>query len=362
MSSMSRESRVHIRSFWQLQLVGWGCFYAWDLLGSMPDLLGRQGALREYTVSAAFMFLGSCFLRSVCRFLLRRSSSLVAFEIRAAVWAIVTANACSVVTVIVLRGYRNMSWPDLAPIAMESTFVLFMWCTLYFSIKQWQQSALERERLLRAETDAREATLRALRSQLNPHFLFNSLNAVSTLVLDGNVSAATRMLAQIGDLLRMSLDSEVMTEVALSQELAFTERYLAIEQTRLGERLHVNMAISSATLDALVPSMFLQPLVENAVRHGVASLVEGGRIGIESGLYNDRLRIVVRNSGRRTTDRQREQGNGVGLSNTAERLKTLYQANYKFSMIWPEAGGCEVELELPFRRVSVPQEVSSCAR
>jgi LytS/YehU family sensor histidine kinase len=120
-------------------------------------------------------------------------------------------------------------------------FILFMWCSLYFSIKQWQQSSMEKERLLRAESEVREARLLALRYQLNPHFLFNSLNAVSTLVLDGNAPAATRMLAQIGDLLRISLDSEVTTEVALSQELAFTEGYLAIEQTRLGERLRIDM-------------------------------------------------------------------------------------------------------------------------
>ena len=123
-----------------------------------------------------------------------------------------------------------------------------------------------------------------LRYQLNPHFLFNSLNAVSTLVLDGNAPAATRMLAQIGDLLRTSLDSEVTAEVTLSQELAFTEGYLAIEQTRLGERLKIDMAVPLETRDALVPSMLLQPLVENAVRYGVAPLVEGGWIAIKSAL------------------------------------------------------------------------------
>ena len=160
-----------------------------------------------------------------------------------------------------------------------------MWCSLYFSIKQWQQSCKEKERLLRAESEVREARLLALRYQLNPHFLFNSLNAVSTLVLDGNARAATRMLAQIGDLLRASLDSEVTAEVTLSQELALTEGYLAIEQTRLGERLKIDMVVPLETRDALVPSMLLQPLVENAVRYGVAPLIEGGRIAIKSALH-----------------------------------------------------------------------------
>jgi two-component system sensor histidine kinase AlgZ len=240
--------------------------------------------------------------------------------------------------------------------------VLFLWCSLYFSIKQWQQSTQERERLLRAETEAREARLSALRYQLNPHFLFNSLNAVSTLVLDGNAPAATRMLAQIGELLRTSLDNEVMSEVTLSQEMAFTQRYLAIEQTRLGQRLQVDLAIPSETLDALVPSMLLQPLVENAVRHGVVPLVQGGRITIASALRVDRLQIVIDNSGTRGSEKQNENGNGIGLRNTAERLKTLYGDDHRFTLQWPDAGGCQVIIELPFRRIAQNVEEATCAQ
>jgi LytS/YehU family sensor histidine kinase len=238
-----------------------------------------------------------------------------------------------------------------------------MWCSLYFSIKQWQQSSQEKERLLRAESEVREARLLALRYQLNPHFLFNSLNAVSTLVLDGNAPAATRMLAQIGDLLRSSLDSEVTAEVALDQELVFTEGYLAIEQTRLGDRLKFDMEIPIETRDALVPSMLLQPLVENAVRYGVAPLIEGGWITINSALRADRLRIVIVNSGRRGEGEQKKNGNGngIGLGNTAERLKSLYGTDFEFSLGWPEAGGCEVVLELPLRRAPNLQEASPCA-
>ena len=205
--------------------------------------------------------------------------------------------------------------------------------------------------------------------------LFRSLNAVSTLVLDGNAAAATHMLAQIGDLLRTSLDNEVTPEVTLSQEMAFTEQYLAIEQTRLGARLQVGLAIPAATLDALVPSMLLQPLVENAVRHGVAPLVEGGRIAIESERHDGRLRIVIRNSGRRAAgrqeesgngigrapERQEEGGNGIGLSNTAERLKTLYGTDHKFLLEWPPTGGCAVTVELPFRTAERPREALPCA-
>jgi LytS/YehU family sensor histidine kinase len=170
------------------------------------------------------------------------------------------------------------------------------------------------------------------------------------------------MLAQIGELLRTSLDNEVIPEVTLSQEMAFTERYLAIEQTRLGARLRVDLAISSDTVDALVPSMLLQPLVENAVRHGVVPIVEGGRIAIESGISQGRIRIVIRNSGPRRSEKQKEVGNGIGLNNTMERLRTLYGMNHTFLLEWPEAGGCQVTMELPFHKAALTQEGLPCVR
>jgi len=339
--------------------MGWVCFYVLVLVGSIPDFLRRSGVLRDDTVGVAFMFLGSCILHPVCRSLLRRSLPWLAFELRVCAWSAVVGTVGALATELALLGFHEMDWPDLATNSVQFSVVLFLWCNLYFSVRQWQQSTQERERVLRAETEAREARLSALHYQLNPHFLFNSLNAVSTLVLDGNAPAATRMLAQIGELLRSTLENEVVPEVALSQEIAFTERYLAIEQTRLGERLHVDLAIPHETLDALVPSMLLQPLVENAVRHGVAQLVEGGTITIESGLHVGRLRVVIRNSGRRGVPK--ENGNGIGLSNTIERLETLYGADHNFSLEWPEAGGCEVTVELPFRRAVQTQEALACA-
>jgi two-component system, LytTR family, sensor kinase len=247
---------------------------------------------------------------------------------------------------------------------LQSTVVLFLWCSLYFSIKQWQRSARERERLLRAESEAREARLSALRYQLNPHFLFNSLNAVSTLVLEGNVPAATRMLAQIGDLLRATLDSPSAPETPLSHEIAFTQQYLAIEETRFGNRLRTTLDISADTLDALVPSMVLQLLVENAVRHRVAPLVDGGAIRILSKLQGSQLQVTVENSGIPGQPQPQNHAgtNGIGLKNTAEHLKTLYGAAHNFVLEWPETGGCQVTIEVPYRKAAYEVEVPACVR
>jgi two-component system, LytTR family, sensor kinase len=358
---MDRENVLNLRSFWQIQIIGWGCFYLFHLLESIHAFLTKRVSFDEETVPVFFMFLGSFVLRPFCRWLLRQSRSWIAFELKAAAAAMVTSIPVACAAGLILQNVNHVPWHALVTVWAWSFFMLFMWCSLYFSIKQWQQSSMEKERLLRAESELREARLLALRYQLNPHFLFNSLNAVSTLVLDGNAPAATRMLAQIGDLLRRSLDSEVTAEVTLSQELAFTEGYLAIEQTRLGERLKIDMAVPWETRDALVPNMLLQPLVENAVRYGVAPLIEGGWIAIKSALDADRLRIVIGNSGRRGEGEQKKNGNGIGLGNTAERLKTLYGANFEFSLGWPEAGGCEVVLELPLRRTRSLLEASPCA-
>jgi two-component system, LytTR family, sensor kinase len=347
-AQMAGKNPLRFYSFWQLQAIGWGSFYLLQLAESIAPM-HRPGGLREPTLTVGFMLLGSCALRYACRSLSRRSLPWLSLEWRAAAWCLVVGTVSAFGAELAILGIREITWARHVPNTLQFTFMFFMWSNLYFSIKQWQQSVHERERLLHAETEVREVRLRALRYQLNPHFLFNSLNAVSTLVLDGNAAAATRMLAQISDLLRTSLDEKVTPEIALSQELAFTEQYIAIEQTRLGDRLRVEFAIRPETLDALVPSMLLQPLVENAVRHGVAPLVEGGRIAIESDLHDTWLRLVISNSGRRGSERQTNAGTGIGQSNTAARLETLYGSNHKFWMEWPEGGGCRVTVELPFR-------------
>jgi two-component system, LytTR family, sensor kinase len=358
---MNRNSSLHLQSFWQIQIIGWGCFYVYDLLSSLVNLLGKRESLDEATVPIVLMFLGSCALRPLCRRLRRQSQSWIAFEFKVAAAAVATSIPVACGTGLIMQFSHRVTLPSLVSVLTWSAFVLFMWCSLYFSIKQWQQSNDEKERLLRAESEVREAKLLALRYQLNPHFLFNSLNAVSTLILDGDAHAATRMLAQIGDLLRSSLDSKVTTEVALAEELVFTEAYLAIEQTRLGDRLTFDMVIPMETRDAVVPSMLLQPLIENAVRYGVAPLIDGGWITINSELHANRLRILIVNSGRRGEGGQKKHGTGIGLGNTAERLKSIYGTDFEFSLRWPEAGGCEVMLELPLRRAANLHEASSCA-
>jgi two-component system, LytTR family, sensor kinase len=342
--------------FWTVQIAGWVCFYLWGLISFLP-LIRQPGVLRGNTAFFVTLFAASSLLRPVCRSLMHHAYSWIALELRAFVWSLLAGIIAGFVIELATSPHTPFNWTDWLGTSTRSTFILFIWCSLYFSIKLWQQSMREKERLLRAEAEVRDARLSALRYQLNPHFLFNSLNAVSTLVLEGNPPAATRMLAQIGEFLRTILDNEAAPEMPLSQEIAFAEQYLAIEQTRLGPRLRVDMAISPETLDALVPSMLLQPLIENAVRYGVAPVVEGGTIRIASKLHGAQLQIAVQNSGPANSGpaSPNDSAGGIGINNTAERLKTLYAADHKFVLQWPETGGCEVTVELPFRKSLQPQ-------
>src|SRR5215472_3869191 len=334
-----------VPSFWVLQILGWTGFYGLILLTIVLPSHSKQ-ELWNQTLCWAMVFAGSWLLHPACRAMLRKPRPWLILESRAFALAVAVGALCTF-AMKMAKSRDRIGLGDSLEDWLQSAVMLFLWCTLYFSIKQWQQAMRERQRLVRAESEVREARLTALRYQLNPHFLFNSLNAASSLVLQGKATAATRMLAQIGELLRTTLDNDASAEVPLSQELTFIEQYLAIEQTRLGARLRVSTAISQETLDAAVPSMLLQPLVENAIRHGVAPLIEGGTIAIASVSRGDRLLMTIRNSGLRTKGHPLQNGvtsKGIGLANTAERLKTLYGDDQRFSIRSPEEGGCEVTI------------------
>jgi two-component system, LytTR family, sensor kinase len=351
-------------SFAKLQAAGWLGLYVLVLVAVLPYVGLHPGIIRDNAVMIAAWFLASCALRFACRSLRRRSLPWLPLALSVAAWSLVLGSVSTAGAFLVtahMSAATRGTWTDFLRSALQSWVLMLFWCSLYFGIQQWRQSTQDREHRLQAEAAAREAKLGALRYQLNPHFLFNTLNAVTTLVLEGDTAAAAEMLARIAALLRASLDGS-LGEVSLSQEMALTERYLAIEQVRLGERLRVATYIPAATRAARVPSLLLQPIAENAVRHGVAAESGPGTITIRSEVRAGRLRLTVANSGpsRRAVPSRHGRAGGIGLANTAERLRTLYGDDHGFVLTWPEAGGCEVLVELPFRTGSDPAEVPEC--
>jgi LytS/YehU family sensor histidine kinase len=204
--------------------------------------------------------------------------------------------------------------------------------------------------LAQAQLQASQAQLEALKMKLHPHFLFNTLNSISAL-LEENVEAAEEMLARLGDFLRMTLESSAAQRVTLQEEMEFLRCYLEIERVRFQDRLTVLIDIAPETLDAEVPNMILQPIVENSIRHGIAAQIASGRLEIKASRSDDLLRLKVSdngpgfNSGRPSGSRLKP---GLGIANTRARLEQLYADRYRFEMTDAEEGGVEVTLEIPF--------------
>lgn len=192
-----------------------------------------------------------------------------------------------------------------------------------------------------------EARLSALRMQLNPHFLFNSLNAITVLVRDENTRDASRMLELLSGVLRQVLHSEKRQEVTLDEELRFIEKYLAIEQVRFSDRLEIKWSIDPALPDTLVPEFILQPLVENAVRHGVGKRSEEGVIEISAAAVNGDLLLTVMDNGPGYVT---VSDAGVGLANTRARLETLFGEAAKLNVSNASGGGTVATVRFPLRR------------
>jgi two-component system LytT family sensor kinase len=191
-----------------------------------------------------------------------------------------------------------------------------------------------------------EARLGALRMQLNPHFLFNSLNALLVLVREKNTAAASQMLELLGDVLRRALRSDQRHEVPLAEELRFLEQYLAIEQVRFVDRLRVQWTIEDRARASLVPGFIMQPIVENALKHGIARRAGAGRVEISARVRDMHLELAVRDDGAGMGASSAE---GVGLSNTKERLRMLYGTDASVIIRTPASGGTEVVLRIPLR-------------
>ena len=229
--------------------------------------------------------------------------------------------------------------------------LLVAWTGAYVGIKLARQLQHEKETALQATAMAHQAQLRMLRYQLNPHFLFNTLNAISTLVLDGRAQQANGMVGALSGFLRYSLDSDPEQRVSLDQEIGSIQRYLAIEQVRFGDRLKVGILITPPAGDAMVPSLILQPLIENAVKFGISKREEAGRIEIIARVDGDVLEIVLRDNGPGSLNYRPERTDGqggVGLANTRERLRVLYGERQHFEISRLQPQGTEVRLQFPF--------------
>ena len=214
---------------------------------------------------------------------------------------------------------------------------------VHYLLLEFVRAKTAEQRGLEAQLMAQEAQLRMLRTQIDPHFLFNSLNSISALT-SINAAGARQMTVQLASFFRQSLSMEAHKHITLHEELVLIRHFLAIEQVRFGERLQVAVAIDDAALACLLPPMLIQPLVENAVKHGICGLTDGGVLDIEARRVGSLLQIAVRNPV--DVDQGPSRGNGVGLDNVRQRLASAY--GHEASVHWARRGGTfEVTLSMP---------------
>jgi len=234
---------------------------------------------------------------------------------------------------------------DLARGLDSCWLALISFCAVYAVAAYYLSLQRVRLHLAQAQSAARDAELRALRLQVNPHFLFNSMNAISALVSSQSNREANRMLACLSDFLRATLAHDGRHEHTLAEELAVLDAYLAIENARLGERLRLAMKAGPDLLGSIVPYLMLQPLVENAIRHGIAPLSGPGRLDILVERADARLLIDVQNDGQQRA----HTGSGIGLANVRERLRHLYGEDQEVDADWNTDGRFHVRIALPLR-------------
>ena len=236
--------------------------------------------------------------------------------------------------------------------SFDSFIIYFLIVGVYYSIDYYKQYRTHKLRTAQLEGQLAQAHLNALKMQLQPHFLFNTLHAISAL-MEKDIKAARRMLARLSDLLRQTLDNIGVHEVTLKKEIEFLKSYLEIEQARFSDRLKIHFDIEDSTLDALVPNLILQPLVENAIKHGILPLTKGGDVYITSQKIGAQLKIIIRDNGVGVpSEKKKLFKEGLGLTNTRKRLQELYGDAHSFILNNGEEKGIVVTLVLPFKKAA----------
>jgi len=358
-----REQAVSLsrgKQFWLFQTGGWSI---WVILLVIRDLtfvpaeylLGR-GVI--YIISALVGIALTTFLRGLYRSVwdngiaVRILTVLMGSLGVALCWQPVN-NYMDYVSFGEFLPFEDFLVEDLFRGSLSTAYpTILMWSGLYFFIKYYQLFQLEKEKSLRSEALAQEAQLRMLRYQLNPHFLFNTLNAISTLVLDKSTDQANQMLTKLSKFLRYSLDHSPLDRVTFAHELETSKLYLDIEKVRFGDRMQLEISVEDAAQQALVPSMLLQPLIENSIKHGLSKLEAGGKITITAQVDQDRLILTVADNGpgipQALLNDQESGFTGVGLMNVRNRLKEMYGRNQSFTFTNRQPAGCQATVVLPY--------------
>jgi len=344
------------RLFWFAHTVGWFGFAFVHYLGSL-----QHDDLRDIFVILIFLNAYAGWLFTVpLRYIYQKAWNLPPVKI--ALVVILSSYFTGVLWQVIKNinhweiykhGYKPDFWYMYTQSSLSSFYIILSWSGLYFGSKYYQMLQVEKQNVLKANAVAHQAQLKMLRYQINPHFLFNTLNAISTLILVKENKTANSMVTKLSEFLRYSLDKDPMKKVSLHSEIQALQLYLAIEQVRFEDRLTLEFQIKDECEQALVPSMILQPLAENAIKHAIAVQEQGGAIVISVRRFANDLLIEIADNG---PGAEIENGNlyresGVGLVNTRERLQAMYQKKYSLVVSHNQPRGVKVNIRMPFELV-----------
>ena len=345
--------------FWSLHGAFWAAYGITQYVG---DFFYAYGSSSSWGPLLAIAALAGFVLSAPMRYIYRRlwGQSPRAIAVGVLITCYITALALRLVINLFYRELIAPDWQfqsrfELFGGSLSTAYLLLCWSVLYFGIKFYESKRQQEEAMLKAVALAQEAQLKMLRYQLNPHFLFNTLNAISTLILDKENRKANHAVARLSEFLRYTLDQDPMKKVTLRQEIEALDLYLGTERLRFGERLRLEYAIEQPALEALVPSLLLQPLLENSLKYAVSAREQGGLIRVEGRTREGLLELSVIDDGPGLPENPPPgDRRGVGLTNTRERLKVLYGENSRFSVMSCHPG-VRVDMALPLE-TAPPEE------
>ena len=341
------------QAFWLLHLAGWSAYFAQGCLYAVAH--GKPSGYWVVPATAATM---GALVTLGLRFVLRSYWNLPPRRLLALMIPLVLASSAAIdfVTREALVDFCETCRPttrlEFVAYSLGYIYVVLAWVGAYMGIKYYRQLQGETERALAARSMAHQAQLKMLRYQLNPHFLFNTLNAISTLVLERETEGANRMVTRLSSFLRYSLDNDPMQKVTLRQEIEALKLYLDIEKVRFEERLRLELDIEPEAEGALIPSLLLQPLVENAIKYAIARSETGGCLRIAARVFAGELLLELSDDGpgAALVDGEIPSARGVGLRNTRERLQALYGNGHSFRLGNTVPHGLTVNIRIPCQK------------
>jgi len=338
------------RAFWVLQSIGWGGYFFLRIINGLATSQGWMflvhAILLTFTGYSLTLLMASLFRRLITL----RPPLTLALSFAAVVLASIAFSVIETwsVATFLKPNFRPVGVGYLSAILLDFA-LLAAWTALYYGINYFlllEEQIRQRERL---ESAASSAQLAMLRYQLNPHFLFNTLNSISTLVLLKQTERANAMLARLSSFLRYTLANEPTAKVTLAQEVETLKLYLEIEKMRFEDRLRPHFRVESETIGARLPSLLLQPLIENAIKYAVTPAENGADIWITALREGQAVRIEVADNGDgEGAELAASPSTGVGLANIRDRLAQAYGASHRFETKQNERGGFSVIVEIPF--------------